>query len=639
MFKTNFLEKIFYDYIMALNMKSILEKFDSEELKKLDGIKNREFFEFLEFYVELLNPSKIFVVSDKKEDFDFVRKKALEDGEEGRLEKDMHTYHFDNYYDQARDKENTKILIPKKEELPFLNVMQRDEGLKEIHNLLRNQMVGRTMYIGFFSLGPLESKLSELAVQITDSSYVMHNELILYRNAYEKFKNTPNAKFLKFVHSQGELDERKTSKNIKNRRIYFDLEGLTGFAVNTQYAGNTVGPKKPAFRLTISQAVKEGWLSEHMFLMGVNGPKGRVTYFTGAFPSMSGKTSTCTLPGERLVGDDLVFIKPVDGVARAINIEVGVFGIIDGINKKDDPIIWEVLHSDSEIIFSNVLVSEGKPYWNGMGEEIPERGINYSGEWWKGKKDAEGKEIPPSHKNARFTVSLRAFPNLDYQALESNEGVEVGGIIFGGRDSDTCPPVCETLNWKNGVMRGASIESETTAAALGKEGIRTFNPMAIIEFLSVDLGKYLENYIKFEEKLKKVPKIFIVNYFLKDKDGRYLNEKTDKAIWLKWMELRVHNDVDAIKTPLGYLPRYEDLKRLFKEVQGKEYKRDDYEKQFTIRIPELLSKNERIRNIYEKISTTPREILEELERDRKELIELRSKAGDYVSPFYFYNSI
>ncbi|MEM3600912.1 MAG: phosphoenolpyruvate carboxykinase (GTP) [Thermoplasmata archaeon] len=621
-------------------MKNIFENmeknFSKVEIEKIKAIENKKLYEFIDFYIQLLNPSSIFVVSSDKKDEEYIKNRAIEIGEEGKLSKEKQTYHFDNYYDQARDKENTRVLLPKEEDLPFINVMERKKGIEEIHNLMKNQMIGKTMYIGFFSLGPLNSKFSELAVQITDSAYVMHSELILYRNAYEKFKNEPNLEFLKFVHSQGELDERKTSINLKNRRIYFDLEGMTGFAVNTQYAGNTVGLKKPGFRITIYKAFKEGWLSEHMFLMGVNGPNGRVTYFTGAFPSMCGKTSTCTLPGERLVGDDLVFIKPINGVARAINIENGVFGIIDGINKKDDPIIWDVLHSDSEIIFSNVLVSEGKPYWTGMGEQIPDKGINHSGEWWMGKRDSEGKEIPPSHKNARFTVRLSAFSNLDRKALESEEGVEVGGIIFGGRDSDTFPPICEAYDWLHGVLKGAVIESETTAATLGKEGIRSFNPMSIIEFLSIDLGKYLQNYIEFGKKLRQKPKIFSVNYFLRDKNGKFLNEKTDKAIWLKWMELRVHNEVDAIKTPVGYIPKYEDLRNLFYKVQGKEYRIEDYEKQFTIRVPEILAKNERIMKIYENIKTTPKELFDEMKKEKEKLLEIREKYGDYVSPFKFY---
>jgi phosphoenolpyruvate carboxykinase (GTP) len=338
---------------------------------------------------------------------------------------------------------------------------------------------------------------------------------------------------------------------------------------------------------------------------------------------------------ENIVGDDLSFILPVNGVARGANVEKGVFGIIQGVNPEDDPIIWKVLHSPVEIIFSNVLIKDGKPYWNEMGVEIPDEGENHSGRWWKGKKDKEGNEIPPSHKNARFTVSLEHFPNVDLEALENPCGVEVGGMIFGGRDKDTWPPVREAFDWKHGVITmGASLESETTAATLGKEGVRAFNPMAILDFMSVPLGEYIENYLRFGEKLRKAPKIFAVNYFLRDENGNWLNHKLDKAVWLKWMELRVHGDVDAIETPIGYIPKYEDLKRLFKEVLNKDYTREAYEKQFTIRIPELLAKIERIEKIYrEKVREVPEELFQVLEEERKRLLEAREKYGDYISPF------
>jgi len=611
------------------------KKLFGNDMERLKKIENRNLEKFIDEFIDLFKPSKIFVLTDSEEDRRFLREMALKEREENLLLNKNHTYHFDNYYDQARDKENTRILTPNGEKLPFINTVKRDEGLREIKEIMRGQMKGRTMIIGFFSLGPLDSPLSLKAVQLTDSFYVAHSETILYRTAYNYFLENENVPFMKFVHSQGELDERMTSKNIPKRRIYFDLEDYTAYSVNTQYAGNTVGLKKPAFRLTIGKALREGWLSEHMFLMGVNGPKGRTTYLTGAFPSMCGKTSTCMIPGEKLVGDDLVFMRINDGKPLAINIENGVFGIIDGINEKDDPIIWNVIHSDEEVIFSNVLVSNGKPYWNGMGEQIPEGGENHSGVWWKGKKDKEGKEIPPSHKNARFTVPLSGFKNLDKGALDSKEGVEIGGIIYGGRDSDTWPPVCEAFNWNHGIInKGASIESETTAASLGKEGVRTFNAMSIMEFLSVDLGSYLKNYVEFGKKLKVHPKIFGVNYFLTD-GKKFLNEKTDKAVWLKWIELRIHNEVGAIKTPIGFIPKYENLVKLFREVLNKEYSKDDYEAQFSIRVPKLIEKNERIYRIYKDIKTTPTEVFEELERERERLMDLKKNKGELVSPFYF----
>ena len=616
------------------------ERLDGEQYEKIANIKNKELHKFLAKYIELCNPSKIFVATDSEDDELYVRNSAIVHGEEKLLKMPGHTVHFDNYYDQARDKEHTYILTPHGEKLPYLKTMKREEGLKEIHELLKDIMKGKELFILFFSLGPKNSPFMIPAVQLTDSAYVAHSEFMLYRKAYDVFANNPDLKFLKFVHSEGELDERNTSKNLDKRRIMIDLEEEITYAVNTQYAGNTIGLKKPAFRLTINRAVKEGWLSEHMFLMGVNGPNGRVSYFTGAFPSMCGKTSTCMLIGERLVGDDLSFIKIIDGETRAVNVENGVFGIIQGVNKEDDPYIWEVLHKPYEIIFSNVLIHEGKPYWNGMGEEIPEKGENHSGKWWKGKKDAEGKEISPSHKNARFTVRLSYFSNLDKEALNSINGVKLSGMIFGGRDSDTWPPVCESFNWQHGViMKGASIESETTAATLGQEGVRKFNIMSILDFMSVHLGAYIKNYLEFGKKLKNPPKIFAVNYFLKDKNGEYLNSKLDKKVWLKWMELRVNGDVDAIETPIGYLPKYEDLKRLFKEVFDREfdreYTREEYEKQFMIRVPELLAKIGRIRKIYSQMNNIPPELFQELDAEEKRLMDAKERYGDYISPFTF----
>ncbi|AHL21660.1 phosphoenolpyruvate carboxykinase (GTP) [Thermococcus nautili] len=617
-------------------LEKLRELLPEEQFEKVKAIDNPELHAFLAEWIEWLEPSKVFVCTDSEEDEQYVRWKALYYGEEKMLETPNHTVHYDNYYDQARDKANTKLLVPGGKEIPFLNTKDRDEGLKEIRELMKGVMKGKELFICFFVLGPKNSIFTIPAVQLTDSAYVAHSEFILYRKGYEEFKRLGrNAKFFRFVHSAGELDERKTSKNLDKRRIYIDLVDDTVYSVNTQYGGNTIGLKKLAFRLTIQKAVKEGWLSEHMFLMRVNGPNGRKTYFTGAYPSMCGKTSTAMIPWENIVGDDLTFILPVNGVARGANVEKGVFGIIQGVNPEDDPIIWKVLHSPVEIIFSNVLVKDGKPYWNEMGVEIPEEGENHSGKWWKGKKDKEGNEIPPSHKNARFTVSLEHFPNVDLEALENPCGVEVGGMIFGGRDKDTWPPVREAFDWKHGVITmGASLESETTAATLGKEGVRAFNPMAILDFMSVPLGEYIENYLRFGEKLRKAPKIFAVNYFLRDENGNWLNHKLDKAVWLKWMELRVHGDVDAIETPIGYIPKYEDLARLFKEVLNKDYSREAYEKQFTIRVPELLAKIERIEKIYrEKVKEVPEELFRVLEEERKRLLEAREKYGDYISPF------
>ena len=614
------------------------EVFPISELNKIELIDNKELQEFITHYVDLMKPSSVYFVTDSKEDYELIRKKSLDNGEERQLKSSNHTYHFDNYYDQARDKENTKVLTVGGEKLPFINTAERDSGISEIENLMKGIMKGRTMLVGFFSLGPKDSPLSGKAVQITDSYYVMHSEMMLYRTDYEYFVKHPGTDFLKFVHSQGEVDSRKTTKNIKSRRVFFDLEGERSLSINTQYAGNTVGLKKLAFRITISKALREGWLAEHMFLMGVNGKENRVTYLTGAFPSACGKTSTCMVPSERIVGDDLVFIRIKEGNARAINIESGVFGIIDGVNREDDRTIWEVLHSNDEVIFSNVLVNDGSPYWNGMGVAIPDNGENHSGSWKKGNKDSESKEIPASHKNARFTVKLSSFKGLDKEALESKEGVPVEGMIFGGRDSDTWPPVCEALSWDHGVVnKGASIESESTAASIGKVGVRTFNAMSIMEFLSVDLGKYLQNYIEFGSRLVKKPLIFAVNYFLKEKDT-FLNDKVDKAVWLKWMEKRVHGEVEALSTPIGFVPKYEDLKPLFQSILNKNYTKEQYENQFKIRVAKLIEKDTRIREVYSGIKTTPPQVFKELDDEITRLNKAKRQYGEELSPFKLINN-
>ena len=620
--------------VKFMSIEYLKERLDEEQFNKIRKIKNENLHEFLSRYIDLMDPECVYVCTDSEEDEFYVKWKAIYSGEEKPLRTPRHTVHFDNYLDQARDKENTRILVSEGTEIPFVNTLDRERGLREIHDLLNGIMRGKEMLICFFVLGPRNSKFSIPAVQITDSAYVAHSEFLLYRKGYEEFVLNGGRKFMKFVHSSGELDERGTSKNIDKRRVYIDLESETVYSVNTQYGGNSIGLKKLAFRLTIKRAVSEGWLSEHMLLMRVTGPGGRRTYFTGAFPSMCGKTSTAMLPWEKIVGDDLVFLKKLNGEVRGVNVEKGVFGIIEGVNERDDPLIWKVLHSRNEVIFSNVLIKDGKPYWNGCCDEIPTEGENFSGKWWLGKRDEYGREIPPSHKNARFTVSLEAFPNLDREALEAKNGVKIGGIIFGGRDSDTWPPVRESFDWIHGVVTmGASLESETTAATLGREGVRQFNPMAILDFLSVHIGDYLRNYIEFGDNLIEKPKIFAVNYFLRGEDGNFLNDKLDKAIWLKWMELRVHDDVEAIESPIGYLPIYEDLRDLFKEVLGKKYSRSDYEEQFKLRVPKLLSKIERIKGLYGSISGTPKVLFDVLEEERKRLLKIREKHGDVVSPF------
>jgi len=613
------------------------------DYQKLIRVNNPKLHQFIANYVELCNPDKVFVSTDSPADIQYIRQAAIRNGEEVELAVKGHTIHFDGYYDQARDKEHTKFLLPKGVALgPELNAMDRDEGLKEIHQILKNIMRGHELYVRFFCLGPVNSEFTIPCVQLTDSSYVAHSEDLLYRPGYEEFKRLGDyERFFKFVHSQGELQPAglglRVSKNISQRRIYIDLEDETIYSTNTQYGGNTIGLKKLAMRLAINRASKEGWLTEHMLVMGVHGPKGRLSYLLGAFPSMCGKTSTALVEGETIVGDDIAYLREKGGEVRAVNAEKGIFGIIQDVNSQDDPIIWKAIHNADEIIFSNVLVTEGKGvYWIGKDGEVPKKGVNHSGEWIRGKKDADGKEIPPSHKNARFTFDMKALENVDPR-LNHPDGVVVSGIAYGGRDSDTWVPVEEAFSWQHGIItKGASLESETTAATLGKVGVRTFNPMSNLDFLPIPIGKYVEDNLNFGADLPNPPLIFSVNYFLRDSDANFLNDKHAKRVWLKWMELRAHKEVDAIETPTGLIPGYKDLKRLFKETLGEDYSEKDYNKQFTIRVPENLAKIDRLTKIYKtRVSNPPQIVFKVFEEQRQRLIKAREKYGDYIKPMAF----
>lgn len=622
---------------MAIDHQSILKKRLGEAgMQKLSKIDNVKLHEFIAEYLDLCNPDKVFVCSDTESDFQYIRDQALKNGEERRLAVQGHTIHFDNAGDQGRDKKNTGILIPKGTVMDAaIETKERDGALQDIRVILKDIMKGKEVYVCFFCLGPTGSEFSIPAAQITDSSYVAHSETILYRPGYQEFvRQGKNAKFFKFVHSAGELDARKTCKNLDKRRIFIDLQENIVYSANTQYGGNTIGLKKLAMRLAINRGSQEGWLTEHMLVMGVNGPKGRKTYFLGAFPSLCGKTSTAMLEGENIVGDDIAYLRKKDGTVRAVNVEKGMFGIIQGVNSKDDVYQWAAIHAPGEIIFSNVLVTpEGGVHWIGKDGELPAKGENHTGEWTKGKKDANGKDVPVSHPNARFTIALKAFKNLD-PVINDPKGVEVGGIVYGGRDSDTSVPVEETFDWTHGIItKGASLESETTAATLGKEGVREFNPMSNLDFLPIPIAKYIQTNVDFAQGLKKAPKVFGVNYFLKDKEGNFLNEKTDKRVWYKWMEKRVHGEVQALKGPTGMIPKYEDLKQLFKEVLNKEYSKQAYTTQFTIRIPENLAKIERITTIYNtKVKNPPAVLFKVLEEQKKRLLEYRQRFGDYVTP-------
>ncbi|MEJ2126499.1 MAG: phosphoenolpyruvate carboxykinase (GTP) [Candidatus Bathyarchaeota archaeon] len=610
-------------------------KLSESDYKKLCAISIPKVHEFIAKSADLCNAEHVFVCSDSPQDKAHIRQQAIATGEETPLTIEGHTYHFDGYYDQGRDRKATKYLVPKKVFLTkALNQIDRQEGLAEVKGALRDSMTGRTMIVRFLSLGPTNSVFTILGMQCTDSWYVAHSEDLLYRSGYDVFTTSPaDTNFLRVVHSAGKLTDRMVSAEHDNKKIYIDYMDNTIYSVNTQYAGNSIGFKKLAFRLAIRKANTEGWLAEHMMIVGIHGPKNRKTYFAGAFPSACGKTSTAMLPGENILGDDIAYIREIEGVARAVNVEAGIFGIIKDVNPRDDAMIYKVLHSPGEIIFSNILVKDGTPYWLGMEKETPKEGINFSGKWYEGKKDKNGKEIPLAHKNARYAVRLSAVENCDPE-LENPNGVPVRGILYGGRDARAYVPVQQSYSWQHGIVAyGASLETETTFATVGKEGVPEINMMSIQDFISIPLGKNVRNNLDFGKKVENPPLVFGVNYFLKDINGKYLNDPQDKHVWIKWMEKRVHGEVDVIEAPTGQIPKYDDLKVIFKELYNKEYTKEDYTAQFTIRVQENIDKIKRVHKFYKtKVTYTPEAVFWVLNQQYERLLTAKEKHGDYITP-------
>lgn len=620
-----------------MNILNLEQWINEKDLQKLESLKNEKIMKVIHDFLSLCKPKQAKVINDSKEDIAYVRQLAIKNGEEQKMKMKGHTIHFDGFYDQARDKKNTCILIDPEEKDkygPHLNTIPRTDGLEEISKIMDGCMKNKIALIRFFCLGPTNSSFSQCALQITDSAYVAHSEDLLYRRGYEEFKRLKNPNdFFYFIHSAGELTDANVTKNVDKRRIYVDLQENRVLSVNNQYAGNSLGLKKLALRLAINKAIYNGWLTEHMFISGIHSPfKERKSYFLGAFPSACGKTSTAMVPGNTIVGDDIAYLRLDNkNIPKAVNIESGIFGIIKDVNPEDDPVIYNTLTTENELIFSNVLINDGTPYWIGMGDQvdIPERGMNWSssllGEWYKGKKGPDGNELPPSHPNARYTIKIEDLENFD-EALHDPEGVIVSGIIYGGRDSDTSVPVFESFDWEHGVYVGATIESETTSATLGKTGVRKHNPMANLDFIVVPLGDYIKSHLDFGKKIPddNRPCIFSTNYFLKDEDGQYYDEILDKKVWLSWAEGRYHGDYEAIETPIGYIPRYEDLVDLFQSIFDKSYDKKRYQKEFSIRIDKFLEKCDRIEESF-KHENLPNEFYTQHDLQKKRLLDIKKK--------------
>ncbi len=593
--------------------------------------------------IVMCNPERIYVNTGSEEDRDFIRNLALENGEEEKLAMERHTIHFDLKEEQGRIIDRTYYIANDDELVSSLaKRMSRQEALDVVSGGMGGIMQGMTMIIGFYCRGPVGSPVSNPAMEITSSAYVAHSAELLYRNCYAEFENEVRRlrHFYTNIHSQG----LNRPEDLPDARVLMDRSHRTTYSFKCTYAGNTLLLKKGNHRFSVDKAVYQGRgkeLAEHMFITGIQGPEARVTWATGAAPSGCGKTTTA-MAGDHFVGDDLAQMWIADdGSIRSVNPECGIFGIVEDVNWEGDPMLMKCLRlPGTEVIWSNVLVDEnGVPHWTGNGEEPPERGRNFQGPWYRGMKDENGKEVPISHPNARCTLSSSALENYSPKA-EDPAGVETRIITYSGRDSDTMPPVWVARTPDEGVVIGACIVSAATATEVGATGIKRA-PWANAPFIPGSLGDYMAAQFEFFNNPKispeKRPVMAGLNYFLTHearggKGKKLLGEKRDVKVWLGWLERRAHGGVEAIESPIGYLPRYDDLQRLFKQIIDKPYPRELYDKQFSLYLDNILARIEMQIEAYGKEENIPPRLFEVLRDQKQGLLQLKERFGPVVTP-------
>ena len=616
---------------------------DDANLEKIQRIGNEEARLKIANAIMMGQPDNVFVNSGTPEDRQFIIDLSVKKGEESRLAIKDHTIHYDLADEQARIIDRTFYITNDDERVSALALrISRDDAYAYVKEYMTGIMKGMTFVVGFYSRGPVGAVASVPAIEATTSLYVCHSAEILYRNCFKDFDAEVErvGHFFTNVHSEGP----NRVEDLPNARVFMDRAHQTTYSMFCTYAGNTLLIKKGNHRFAVDRATyyrrgKE--ISEHMFITGVKGQGGRITFFGGAAPSGCGKTTTA-MTGDEFISDDLAQIWIAeDGSIRSINPENGIFGIIRDVNWDDDPMMLKLLRNEkAEIIFSNVLIDENKkPHWEGSGEAPPKRGYNFQGEWEEGKKDKDGNPVPISHPNARFTIDCDVFDNYS-DKMEDPKGVVTKVFTYSGRDSDTMPPVWVAKNSDHGIVIGASLVSQATATEVGATGVKR-SPWANQPFIPGGLGDYMQAQFDFfnSDKIKDEyrPILAGLNYFLTHaarggKGDTLIGEKKDVHVWMGWLERRVHNDVSAIETPIGLLPKYEDLKELFKTLIDKEYDRELYDKQFSLYIDNIIKRIDLQTDAYKKDENVPDKLFEIYDEQTKGLLALREKYGPIVTP-------
>ena len=460
--------------------------------------------------------------------------------------------------DVSRSEEATFICTENKDDAgPTNNWMASSEAHAKLLRLFDGCMNGRTMYVIPYLLGPVSSPYAQAGVELTDSPYVVANMELMTKVGKAALEHLNASKFVKGVHSTGTLDSR-------NKYICHFTDEKLIMSLNSNYGGNALLSKKcHSLRLASVMARDEGWLAEHMLIIGLEDPNGEVTYLTGAFPSASGKTNLAMLrPPEymkgwnvRAVSDDIAWIHlDSDGTFRAINPESGFFAVATNTSLKTNPRIMEMVKKNT--IFTNVaLSSDDTPWWEGMGEH-PRKLWDWRGRvWMAGKSPGSA-----AHPNSRFTTSIHQYPFLSPK-YDNPNGVPITAILFGGRRSELVPLVYESFSWEHGVLMGAMLRVETTAAASGEVGVLRNDPMAMKPFCGYHIADYFIHWLSFRSRSRKLPRIFQINPFRLGRDGKFLwPGYSHNLVILKWIIERCKGKAEAVETPIGFVPTVDSLR-------------------------------------------------------------------------------
>ncbi len=529
--------------------------------------------------------------------------------------------HRTAHNDVARTENLTFICTLKKDDAgPNNNWMSPNEAYAKASGIFRRAMKGRTMYVIPFCMGPVGSPFSKIGIEITDSIYVVLNMRIMTRMGAQVLKTLgTDGQFTKCLHSKADLD--------LNRRLILHFpEDNTIWSVGSGYGGNVLlGKKCLALRIGSWLGKKEGWLAEHMLILGIE-KNGKTQYITAAFPSACGKTNLAMIvPPEGLkhkgykiwtVGDDIAWLRiGKDGQLRAVNPESGFFGVLPGTNSKTNAVAMATMKKNT--IYTNVVLAPDKTvWWEGGDGEPPAEGIDWKGNPWKpGMEDQDGKPVLGAHPNSRFTAPISQCPTFSSK-MDDPEGVPISAIIFGGRRARVAPLIYESFNWQHGVYVGSQMASERTAAQYGKQGEVRRDPMAMLPFCGYNMADYWAHWLDMGRKMKKAPKIFHVNWFRQNEQGKFMWPGFgDNLRVLEWVLDRVNGKGEADETPIGHTPKPNSI-----DLTGLDLKPNAMKELLTIDRKEWLEDLKLQEEFYAQFGDQiPQEIKTELESLRKRL--------------------